>query len=244
VRAAAIIPARLDSSRFPRKLLQDLAGLPILAHVARRVACCPLLGLTVVASGDEEILSAMRALGVEVLRTTRELPSGTDRIAEANEQLGAELVVNVQGDEPLVRPGHVEALLGALSRDGGAAASTLRFPLEAGREADRNVVKVVSDARGRALYFSRQALAQAPGAYFKHVGMYAYRRETLVRFRQLGPAPQELAERLEQLRLLDAGLAIALADAPEDTDAVDVPSDLERLRRRMGLDSASPASIP
>jgi 3-deoxy-D-manno-octulosonate cytidylyltransferase len=237
VKVAAIIPARLDSSRFPRKLLQEVGGLPVLAHVARNVARCPRVERTVVATGDREIAEAMHALGIEVVLTTRELPSGTDRIAEANEAVGAEVVVNIQGDEPLVEAGHVEALLEALDRDPLAAASTLRHPMPGGRQGDPNVVKVVVDGRGRALYFSRQPLAQAPGVYYKHLGMYAYRRATLDRFRSLGPSPQELAERLEQLRLLDDGLAMAVGDAPSETAAVDIPEDLEVVRRRL----ASPA---
>lgn len=231
MRTVAILPARLDSSRFPRKLLADVGGLPVLAHVARRVAACPRLERTVVATGDREIAEAMEALGIEVVLTTLELPSGTDRIAEANDRLGADVVVNIQGDEPLVQPGHVEALLDALEGDPEAAAATLRHPMPSGRESDPNVVKVVVDQRARALYFSRLALAQAPGVYFKHLGMYVYRREALDRFRRLPPAPQELAERLEQLRLLNAGWPMAVGEAPSDTQAVDTPEDLEAVRK-------------
>jgi 3-deoxy-manno-octulosonate cytidylyltransferase (CMP-KDO synthetase) len=230
MRVAAIIPARLDSTRFPRKLLEDLDGLPVVAHVARNVSMCKDVERTVVATGDEEIVEVLEPLGIEVFRTTRELPSGTDRIAEANAALGAEIVVNVQGDEPLIEPRHVEALLAALDRDPAAAASTLRYPLPAGREAEPNSVKVVVDARGRALYFSRLPLAQAPGVYFRHLGLYAYRKTTLETFRTLAPAPQELAERLEQLRLLNAGLPMAVGDAPSETLAVDVPGDLAAVR--------------
>jgi 3-deoxy-manno-octulosonate cytidylyltransferase (CMP-KDO synthetase) len=245
MRVAAIIPARLDSSRFPRKLLQDLDGLPVVAHVARNVARCPRVERTVVATGDEAIAKALEPLGIEVVRTARDLPSGTDRIAEANTRLDAQVVVNIQGDEPLVEARHVEALLEALDRDPAACASTLRFRLEPGREAEPGVVKVVVDSNRRALYFSRQALAQEPGVFFRHLGMYAFRRETLVRFRALAPAPQERAEQLEQLRLLHAGLPIAVAEAPVETLAVDVPEDLDIVRQayRARVDKAARASL-
>lgn len=245
MKLAAIIPARLDSTRFPRKLLQELDGLPIIAHVARSVSLCPRISETWVATGDPEIADRLTKLGILVFETTRDLPSGTDRIAEANDVIRADVIVNIQGDEPLVEPTHVSALLDALDRDPESAASTLRHELDGALAGEPNVVKVVVDARMRALYFSRHPLAQSPGVYFKHLGMYAYRQATLDLFRKLPPSPQERAERLEQLRLLNAGLRIAVADTTSDTLAVDVPEDLDRVRQayRARIDNAASLSI-
>ncbi len=234
MKIVAMIPARLASNRFPGKVLEQIDGLPMVGFIARRVALCPMLGQSLVATGNPEILLAMEKLGIETIVTTRDLPSGTDRLAEANQIVDADIVVNIQGDEPLVEPGHLQRLIEALRKDPEAAASTLRYPLRSAEATNPNIVKVVVDRRGRALYFSRRPLAQEPDRFFKHLGMYAYRRKTLELFRTLPVAPTERAERLEQLRLLHGGLPMAVADAPADTIGVDTPGDLERVRRWIG----------
>lgn len=235
-----IIPARFASTRFPGKPLADLGGRPMIARVCERAAASGAAQVHV-ATDDERIAAAVRAAGHSALLTRAEHASGTDRIAEAAAQLGLgeeEVVVNLQGDEPLMDPRLVREVAAALERDPDAAMATACHPLhEPAERANPNVVKVVLDARQRALYFSR---AQVPhpreegGRWFRHAGLYAYRVGFLARFASLEPSPLEKTEALEQLRALWHGYRIAVVVSEREIPpGVDTPGDLEAVRRML-----------
>ena len=230
----AVIPARWASTRFPGKALADLAGEPMIAHVARRAAEASTVGHVIVATDDERIAKAAERAGAEPVMTGY-CASGTDRVAAAVAGRGKwELVVNIQGDEPLLSGKNVDVLVEGLLADGGAPMSTLCRPLEAERAEDPNAVKVVRDARGRALYFSRSPIPYprdpeaAARLWRLHLGIYGFRREALERFVALPPSELELAEGLEQLRALENGIPILVLDAPHPAFGVDTPEDLRR----------------
>lgn len=241
-----IIPARLASTRLPNKPLADLQGLPMVVRVAQQ-AQRSAAAQVVVAADDPRIVHACDDHGVQSLLTRQDHPSGSDRLAEACAQLGCaddEVVVNLQGDEPLMDPALIDACARQLQQHPGCVMSTAAHPLD--HEADwlnPNVVKVVLNAQGRALYFSRsplpawrdrraaQPLAQAPAPVLRHIGLYAYRAGFLSRFPQLQPSPLEQAEMLEQLRVLWHGFAIAVHVTQQPPEGgVDTPGDLERVR--------------
>ena len=244
-----IIPARLSSTRLPHKPLADLHGLPMVVRVAQQ-AQRSAASQVVVAADDASIVRACRDHGVDALLTRQDHPSGSDRLAEACALLGCsgqEVVVNLQGDEPLMPPELINACAQMLLAQPGCVMSTAAHPLE--RESDwlsPHVVKVVLDARGRALYFSRsplpawrdrqpdQTLSEAPSAVLRHIGLYAYRADFLLRFPAMPTSPLEQAEMLEQLRVLWHGhdIAVHVTDrSPEG--GVDTPEDLERVRQHL-----------
>ncbi|MEM6709014.1 MAG: 3-deoxy-manno-octulosonate cytidylyltransferase [Pseudomonadota bacterium] len=243
-----IVPARFGSTRFPGKPLHQLAGKTMLEHVVNR-AHASGAGAVHVATDDERIRQAMAAIGQSVLMTSPEHPSGTDRLEEAARLLALDpetIVVNVQGDEPLIPPAVITQAATLLDSSAADVAS-LYEPFTARHEVlNPNAVKVVLDLRGRALYFSRApipfvrdhaviaddaAFARLePGTFRRHVGIYAYRVRALTRFVELDPSPLETLERLEQLRLLSSGLAIQMAAACEPIPAgVDTPEDAQRV---------------
>ncbi len=244
-----LIPARLASTRLPNKPLADIAGRPMVVRVAQRVSGGLPAGTRVVVAGDSpEILQACQRHGVEAILTRVDHPSGSDRLAEACELLGLAdeaLVVNVQGDEPLIDPALVSAVAGLLRQRPEASMSTAAHPLhEVADFLNPNVVKVVLDARDLALYFSRAPIAWwrdgyaqgvqalATPAPLRHIGIYGYRVGFLRQFPQLAQAPIEVTEALEQLRAMWHGHRIAVhvtAQAPGP--GVDTPEDLERVRR-------------
>ncbi len=242
-----LIPARMSSTRLPDKPLADLGGKPMVVRVAERVAGIGARQV-VVAADDARILAACEAHGVKALMTRADHPSGSDRLAEACVALGLDgddIVVNVQGDEPLIDPALVRSCADLLARRPECAVATAAHAIE--DEADfrnPNVVKVVCDAEGRALYFSRAPIpwwrdGSAPGQAalppvpaWRHIGLYAYRAATLRRFPTLSPAPLEQTESLEQLRILWHGDRIAVFEAAQAPAAgVDTPEDLARVRR-------------
>jgi 3-deoxy-manno-octulosonate cytidylyltransferase (CMP-KDO synthetase) len=230
----AIIPARFASTRLPGKPLSDIHGKPMIRHVYERAARARRVDRVLVATDDERIAVAVRAFGGEVVMTSRDHPTGTDRLAEAARAVEAEIVVNVQGDEPMLEPSAIDAAVDVLIEDPELPMSTLSLPVESLEEMlSPDVVKVVVDSAGYALYFSRSPIPYVrkgtPGA--RHVGLYAYRREALLRFAALPPSPLEEAEGLEQLRALHHGMRIrVVAIAGESALAVDTPQDLERVR--------------
>jgi 3-deoxy-manno-octulosonate cytidylyltransferase (CMP-KDO synthetase) len=249
----AIIPARFSSTRLPGKPLADIHGKSLVERVWERARAARRPGRVMVATDDERIAAAVRGFGGEALMTSPEHPSGTDRLAEAVRATTAEIVVNVQGDEPLLDPSAIDAAVDALCADALADISTLSAPLVSAAEMLMpSVVKVVSDGRGYALYFSRapvphvrreghadweaSALAALDrGLARKHVGLYAYRREALVRFASLPVSPLEEAEQLEQLRALHHGMRMRVVPMDRDAGiAVDTPEDLERVRALVG----------
>lgn len=233
---AVIIPARLAATRLPNKPLADICGKPMVQHVAERAAQAETVSLVVVATPDDAIMDAVMGWGGVAVMTADTHRSGTDRCAEAAHRLGDEydIVVNVQGDEPLIDPATIDAVVAAL-RGSDAVMSTVCCPLPAGRESDPNVVKVVCDIHGYALYFSRSPLpfrrdTAAPYAPRQHVGLYAYRRPFLERFPTLAPTPLEQSESLEQLRVLENGYRIRVVETDVAPESVDTPEDLERVR--------------
>lgn len=239
----AAIPARWGSTRFPGKALALLRGEPMIAHVVRRAASARLVDAVVVATDDQRIADAAVAAGAEAV-ITGECASGTDRVAEAVlAREGWEIVVNVQGDEPMIAPENIDALVTGLRENTGCGLATLCLPLETDRVDDPNAVKVVRACDRRALYFSRSVIPfprneeVAAGLWRLHLGIYAFRRETLRRFVALAPSALERAESLEQLRALENGVEILVFDAPRSAIGVDTPEDLERVERIMDRDN-------
>ena len=234
-----IIPARYASTRFPGKPLHLIAGKPLIAHVVERCREAASLTEVIVATDDDRIAEVAREF-CRVEMTRSDHSTGTDRIAEVAGRVECDAVVNVQGDEPLIAPAVIDAVAGALSN---AEMSTAASPVNNISDvSDPNVVKVVVSAEGRALYFSRRTipfvrdLADADAAaqlaafpFLKHLGIYGYRRETLARLVGLEPSPLEEAERLEQLRALENGIAIAVRRVEHDAVGVDVPEDVARV---------------
>jgi 3-deoxy-manno-octulosonate cytidylyltransferase (CMP-KDO synthetase) len=226
----AIIPARYDSTRFPGKILADLAGRPMIEHVYRRASSATKVHGTIVATDDLRIAEAVQAFGGAAVMTRRDHVSGTDRIAEVMAELPCNIVVNVQGDEPLIEPDTIDAATVPLLEDPSIHMTTLSRPFAGEAEiSNPHVVKVVTDTQGRALYFSRSPLPTARA----HIGLYGYRREALLRLAGLPPAPAELAERLEQLRALFEGMIIKVVPTTHVSIGVDTPDDLERVRQRL-----------
>lgn len=239
----AVIPARLASTRLPRKALADICGEPMIARVARRVLAARGLDAVLVATDSEEIAQAARRTGVRAVMTSPACATGTDRIAEVAADLDADLILNIQGDEPLLPPAAVEALAQELA-DGvarGREMATLARPLEPGEEDLPQVVKVVLAEDGTAMYFSRSSVPHPrnPGAcpMLAHVGLYGYTRSALLRLARLAPTGPERAEGLEQLRALGHGIRIGVSTGPWRTLAVDTPEDLERVRARFRTDT-------
>lgn len=235
-RIVALIPARYESSRFPGKALADLAGKPMIEHVYRRAAAAPSVEAVAVATDDTRIAAAVEAFGGVALLTRQSHVSGTDRLAEAVESLACEIVVNVQGDEPLIEPEMIEEAIEPLEADLALQMSTLRRRITDEADFDSpHVVKVVVDRDGTALYFSRAPIphGQRPTAAYRHVGLYAYRRDFLIALARLQPTPLELVESLEQLRALEHGFRIRTVETRYDSMGVDTPEDLERVRRLM-----------
>jgi 3-deoxy-manno-octulosonate cytidylyltransferase (CMP-KDO synthetase) len=236
-RTVAIIPARYESSRFPGKALALIAGRPMIEHVYRRVASSSV-DLVLVATDDERIADAVRAFGGCAVMTSAAHRSGTDRLAEVAHSLSCDVVVNVQGDEPLVEPQLIDQALAPLA-DPAVQMSTVRRIAGAEELHDPNVVKVVVDGDGFALYFSRASIPyrrSAGGAaapVYAHVGLYVYRRSLLLQLASLPATPLERTEMLEQLRALEHGVRIATVETTTATVGVDTPEDLERVRARL-----------
>ena len=230
MRAVALVPARLGSSRLPGKVLADLAGRPMVVRVLERLRGCREIAEIAVATDDRAVADAVRAAGFLATLTRSDHPSGTDRIAEVALGMQAEIIVNVQGDEPFVDPALVDALVVAVRQ--GAVIATACAPFE-GDPAEPSRVKVVRSAKGQALYFSRAPIP-AGGPYYQHIGLYAFRRATLLQVTALPPSPLEQSERLEQLRWLEAGLPIQLVPTQAPSLAVDTPADLARARAMLG----------
>jgi len=233
--AVAVIPARWASTRFPGKPLAPLSGRPMVQHVWERVRSARGLARVLVATDDLRIAAAVRGFGGEVAMTG-ECRTGTDRVWAAVQGIPAGRVLNVQGDEPLIDPECLEALLEALAEP-GVQMATLKRPLEPAEEANPNVVKVVSSLSGDALYFSRARLPferVGPAACFAHVGVYGYRKAFLGQVAAMESTPLERAESLEQLRVLEHGFPIRVVLTSWRGVGVDTPADLLRAERALG----------
>jgi 3-deoxy-manno-octulosonate cytidylyltransferase (CMP-KDO synthetase) len=232
IRTLGVIPARLASTRLPRKILREIAGRPMLAWVYDAARSCPQLDRVIVATDAEDIADLCRANGWPVELTSPELPSGTDRVHAIAQRIPAEIYVNIQGDEPLLQPEHLTALLAPFAAP-HVDVTTLKVACTPENIANPNAVKVVTAADGRALYFSRATIPYDRDAahpqYWKHIGLYAYRRDALHLFAELPPSPLERTERLEQLRLLENGFNLYVAPTDHDTIGVDTEEDLHRV---------------
>lgn len=229
-----VIPARWGSTRFPGKSLAPLCGKPMIQWVYERTAQAGLDRL-VVATDDDRIREAVEAFGGEVVMTRADHPSGTDRVAEAAAAAGADVVVNIQGDEPLIDPGLVDRLAGLLADDPGWDMATAAVPVtDPGDVEAASVVKVVTAGDGGALYFSRSPIphvrdgAPDPGLYLRHLGIYAFQRPFLERLVATPPCPLEIAEKLEQLRALHIGARMCVVRTEGGGIGVDIPEDVPR----------------
>lgn len=255
-RPVVVIPARYHSTRFPGKPLADLCGRPLIEHVWRRASAARSIGAVVVATDDQRIADTVERFGGIAWMTDPRHRSGSDRLAEVAQSLTADLIVNVQGDEPLVTPSMIEIVLEPLSVDPTLAMTTLRRRIDDSRVLDDpHVVKVVVDREGFALYFSRAPIpycrrqpdvgaeATARADAWQHIGLYGYRRSFLLAFARLAHTPLELAESLEQLRALEHGYRIKTVETSEESIGVDTPEDLEAVRQVLQQSAMEPHDI-
>ena len=232
-----VIPARFSSTRFPGKVLAPIAGKTMLQHVYERAALSTYLTSILIATDDERVYSAAKNFGARVRMTRSDHLSGTDRVAEAASAVDAEIVVNIQGDEPLIDPAAIDAAILPMVHEPELVMGTLKKRIEDAREiTDPNVVKVVTDGAGDAIYFSRCAIPferekSVNTPYFKHIGLYVYQRDFLLAYSALPVGPLETAERLEQLRALENGFRIRVVETEYESLGVDTPEDLERVTR-------------
>lgn len=226
-----IIPARAHSTRFPFKILAPILGKPMIQYVWEAAKKAKTLSDVVVATDHSDIFDCVKSFGGQVVMTPSELPSGSDRVAYVAKDRSADIIVNLQGDEPLLKPQFIDQLVDTLIHHPNSQLSTLAVVRNDREEwVNPNCVKVVFDDRGRALYFSRSPLASlTSGEFYKHIGIYAYRRDALFEFCQLSPSSLELTERLEQLRALQHGMAIQVCVVDQDIIAVDVPQDVSKV---------------
>ena len=225
-----VIPARLSSTRLPRKVLREIAGLPMVVHVFNRARACALLTDVLVATDSDEVVEVCHAHHVPAVMTSAAHPSGTDRLWEVSRARLADVYVNVQGDEPLVTCGHIETLVRPFLSEAEVQVTTLKIRATPDEAVSPTVNKVVTNAHGDALYFSKHAIPydrdKRGVTYWKHIGLYAYRRPVLDVFHRLPPSTLERAEGLEQLRLLEEGIPIRVLETEEPTVGVDTEEDL------------------
>ncbi len=233
--SVVIIPARMAATRFPGKPLIDLCGKPMIQWVYERASKAAGISRVIVATCDREILDAVASFGGEAVMTSTEHRSGTDRLAEAARDLDADVIVNVQGDEPLIEPSSIERALEPFLTDRGVVMTSLMAPIDREAAKDPNLVKVVVTTDNYALYFSRspipyerKPLEDRP--IYGHVGLYGYTKDFLLKFASLEPTPLEKAESLEQLRVLEHGYRIKMVEVPDRPLGVDTWGDLERVR--------------
>jgi 3-deoxy-manno-octulosonate cytidylyltransferase (CMP-KDO synthetase) len=244
-RVIGVIPARFGATRFPGKPLAPIAGKPMIQHIVERARQAPSLTEVVVATDDERIVRAVEGFGGTAVMTSAAHRSGTDRIAEVARQREAAVFLNIQGDEPLVHAEQLDALAKFLLAHRAVPMATLMTPITRPDDIHSpHVVKVVADQDGYALYFSRAPIpfardASQPVTYWKHLGLYGYQRDFLLRFPHLSPTPLELLEQLEQLRALQHGFRIKVLETPHDTVAVDTPEDVPKVEAILATASAS-----
>jgi 3-deoxy-manno-octulosonate cytidylyltransferase (CMP-KDO synthetase) len=247
MKIAAVIPARFHSTRLPGKPLADIAGDPMIRWVYERARRAHLIDEVWVATDDERIHRAVESFGGNACMTSPRHTSGTDRLAEVARNTDWDIVINVQGDEPLIDPAMVDAVADCLRRDASVLMSTLKRPLQCADDlSNPNVVKVVTDKNGYALYFSRSPLPffregwKSPSniehlppslPVFGHIGLYAYQRDFLLTLSSLSPTPLEKVEQLEQLRALEHGFRIKVETFEKDSFGVDTREDLEKVRQ-------------
>jgi len=233
-RVAIVIPARYGSTRLPGKPLADIAGKPMIQHVYERAGQITNAHVVVVATDDERVAQAVRSFGGEYIITSSDHPSGTDRLAEVMKSIDADIYINLQGDEPLVRPEDIDTLIRGMMTDASVQVGTLCHPIDAREAANPNSVKVVLANSGNALYFSRSLIPypreNEAANYLKHVGVYAYRKHVVAEYSKLPQPMMEEAEKLEQLRLLAAGYCIRAFEVAPTAPGVDTAECLEKVR--------------
>ena len=237
----AMIPARYGATRFPAKLMQDLCGKPVIVHTYQRVADTNLFDQVYVVTDDDRIENAIREVGGKVIRSQKEHNSGSDRLAEASKDLEVDIIVNVQGDEPFTDKENLQKVIDIFANDPQkniAVASLMERITHPEDIANPNNVKVVVNKFNEALYFSRSVIpfprdTNTKVPYYKHIGIYAYRKDALQQFTQLPPSLLEETEKLEQLRYLENGFKIRLAVTDIPTIGIDTPEDLEKARQRL-----------
>ena len=236
-----MIPARYGATRFPAKLMQDLCGKPVIVHTYQRVADTNLFDQVYVVTDDDRIEKAIHEVGGKVIRSQKEHNSGSDRLAEASKDLEVDIIVNVQGDEPFTDAENLKKVIDIFTNDSQrniAVASLMECITNPEDIANPNNVKVVVNKFNEALYFSRSVIPfpRDPNIavpYYKHIGIYAYRKDALQQFTQLPPSLLEDTEKLEQLRYLENGFKIRLALTNIPTIGIDTPEDLEKARKRL-----------
>jgi 3-deoxy-D-manno-octulosonate cytidylyltransferase len=232
----AVVPARYGSSRLPAKALAEIAGVPMVVRVWRQASQAKSVARVIVATDDERIAAPVRAAGGEAMLTASTHESGTDRIAEVASKVAADIYLGVQGDQPFIAPADLDALAAAMRSDASIEMATLATPIVDQIEwSDPNKVKVVCGADGNALYFSRSPIPYArdggmPKGALRHIGVYAYRRDVLLKFAALGPGVLEGVEKLEQLRALECGYKIRVVKSVTPSMEVDTADDLARAR--------------
>lgn len=250
-KVTAIIPARYGSTRFPGKPLAQINGLPMIQHVCQRVTKATMVDRVIVATDDVRIAKVVEDFGGEVMLTRADHPTGTDRLAEVAMKIDAELIVNVQGDEPLIDPRMVDQAIAPLLADPQIQMGTLATPIDQIDDFHNpNVVKVVKKLDGTALYFSRspipwprdlsaeQIAKQLPRlGLLRHIGLYVYRRQLLLDYPGWPTTPLEGLENLEQLRALERGIALYVAETRYSCHGVDTPADLERVAKLMAIEN-------
>jgi 3-deoxy-manno-octulosonate cytidylyltransferase (CMP-KDO synthetase) len=231
MKAVAIIPARLASTRLPRKMLREIAGKPLVGWVYEAVRASSLLADVIIATDSSEILETCRRYGWKARLTASSHRSGTERVSEISKSLPADIYLNVQGDEPLVRPEQIATLIGVMS-DPNVQVGTLKTPCSSEEISNPNAAKVVTAPDGKALYFSRATIPfdrdRTHPPCYKHLGLYAYRKAVLDQFVRWPESALEKTERLEQLRFLENGISIYVAETPFDSIGVDTEEDLQR----------------
>ncbi len=247
MKVVAVIPARLGSTRLPRKMLREIGGRPLVTWVYQAVRACSRLDDVIVATDSQEIMEACRRHSCNARMTSDQYRSGTERVHEISRNVVADVYLNVQGDEPMVRREQIDTIIDLMSapllpgfgrsakEDTQIAVGTLKTPATPEEVANPNAVKVVTDLTGRALYFSRATIPYdrdgARPQYFKHLGIYAYRKSALDQFVALPESLLERAERLEQLRFMENGVSIYAAETPFDSIGVDTEEDLVRVQK-------------
>ena len=232
MKAVVIIPARMAATRLAGKPLSDLCGKPMIEWVYGRASAARSVSRVLVATCDRQIVEAVRGFGGEAVMTSDKHRSGTDRLAECAANIEADVIVNVQGDEPLIRPGAIDKAVEPFESDPSVVMSSLMCPIDEEQARDPNLVKVVVGLDNFALYFSRSPIPyqRNPSSIYGHIGLYAYTRDFLIRFASLKPTPLELAESLEQLRVLEHGCRIKMVRIDDRPMGVDTQEDLERAR--------------
>lgn len=241
MKLTAMIPARYGATRFPAKLMQDLCGKPVIVHTYQRVADTNLFDQVYVVTDDDRIENAIHEVGGKVIRSQKEHNSGSDRLAEASKDLEVDIIVNVQGDEPFTDKENLQKVIDIFANDSQkniAVASLMERITHPDDIANPNNVKVVVNKFNEALYFSRSVIpfprdTNTKVPYYKHIGIYAYRKDALQQFTQLPPSLLEETEKLEQLRYLENGFKIRLAVTDIPTIGIDTPEDLEKARQRL-----------